>query len=42
MIVMEFEILGNKIGNLEDVFRLVKIVEVFLICIIIFFVNFEE
>ena len=42
MIAMEFETLGNKTGNLEDVSRPVKTVEVPLICITTSFVNFEE
>lgn len=42
MIAMEFETLGNKTGNLEDVSRPVKTVEVPLICITSSFVNFEE
>ena len=39
---MEFETLGNKTGNLEDVSRPVKTVEVPLICITTSFVNLEE
>lgn len=30
MVVMEFEILGKIIGNLEDVLKLIKVVEVWL------------
>ena len=42
MIAMEFETLGNKTGNLEDVSRPVKTVEVPLICITTSFVNLKN